>query len=308
MSALIDSLVPVFLVIVAGWAARSSGLVAQEAWSGFEKVTYHILFPALIISVLAKADLGSVPFFDMGAVLACSVLAMAALLVGLRHWLSRHAGVDGPAFCSIFQGVTRWNSFVALGLAANLHGSIGLTLASVSVVAMVPLLNVLAVAVHARYASAEAVPFLKQVQALAGNPFIWSCALGIFLNLTGLPTGKTVGSFLDILGRASLGAGLLVVGAGLDLRGLRRPKPALAIGVGLRLVGMPLVAWMLALLAGLSGPAMSVTILSAAVPAASGSYILSRQMGGDFVLMAEILTLQTLAAMLTLPLAMALLG
>ncbi len=37
------------------------------------------------------------------------------------------------------------------------------------------------------------------------------------------------------------------------------------------------------------------------MPTASASYILARQMGGDAPLMAEIVTLQTLAAMLTMP-------
>jgi malonate transporter and related proteins len=39
-----------------------------------------------------------------------------------------------------------------------------------------------------------------------------------------------------------------------------------------------------------------------AVPTASASYILARQLGGNASLMAEILTLQTLCAMVTIPL------
>jgi predicted permease len=38
------------------------------------------------------------------------------------------------------------------------------------------------------------------------------------------------------------------------------------------------------------------------VPTASGAYILARQMGGDGPLMAEILSFQTVLAMLTIPL------
>jgi predicted permease len=38
------------------------------------------------------------------------------------------------------------------------------------------------------------------------------------------------------------------------------------------------------------------------VPTAAASYILARQMGGDAPLMAEIATLQTVLAMLTMPL------
>jgi predicted permease len=45
-----------------------------------------------------------------------------------------------------------------------------------------------------------------------------------------------------------------------------------------------------------------------AVPTASASYILARQLGGNATLMAEILTLQTLAGMATIPVLLASMG
>ena len=61
-------------------------------------------------------------------------------------------------------------------------------------------------------------------------------------------------------------------------------------------------------LAGVSGVELTVVLIASAVPTASASYILARQYGGDAPLMAEILTMQTVLALLTLPLAVALLG
>ena len=43
-----------------------------------------------------------------------------------------------------------------------------------------------------------------------------------------------------------------------------------------------------------------------AVPAASNSYILARQLGGDAPLMAQILTVETMLAAATMPVAIAL--
>ena len=43
-----------------------------------------------------------------------------------------------------------------------------------------------------------------------------------------------------------------------------------------------------------------------AVPAASNSYILARQMGGDAPLMAQILTFETVLAAITMPIAIGL--
>jgi malonate transporter len=44
----------------------------------------------------------------------------------------------------------------------------------------------------------------------------------------------------------------------------------------------------------------------AAVPASSSAYVLARQMGGDAPLLAQIITLQTILAALTMPIAIAL--
>ena len=105
-----------------------------------------------------------------------------------------------------------------------------------------------------------------------------------------------------MLGKASLACGLLVVGAGLDLSRLKRPHPAMILSLVLRLICMPLLASLIAKSLGLTGVHLGVVIISTAVPTASGAYILARQMGGDGPLMAEILSFQTVLAMLTIPL------
>ena len=60
--------------------------------------------------------------------------------------------------------------------------------------------------------------------------------------------------------------------------------------------------------AGVHGDDMTVTIIAASVPSASAAYVLARQMGGNAGLMAEILTLQTLLALLSMPVLISLLG
>lgn len=58
---------------------------------------------------------------------------------------------------------------------------------------------------------------------------------------------------------------------------------------------------MAALALGLSGAALAAVIICLAVPSASASYILARQMGGDAPLMAAILTAQTVLSFATMP-------
>ena len=74
----------------------------------------------------------------------------------------------------------------------------------------------------------------------------------------------------------------------------------------LKLVVMPAIAIALGLAFGLSGASLGVVACCAAVPAASNAYILARQLGGDAPLMAQILTLQTMLAVFTMPVVIAL--
>jgi predicted permease len=65
---------------------------------------------------------------------------------------------------------------------------------------------------------------------------------------------------------------------------------------------MPLLALALARLIGVAGDDLALVVIAGAVPSASTSYVLARQLGGNAPLMAEILALQTLLAMMTMPL------
>lgn len=300
------ALVPVFLLIVLGYALRQTLITEERGWTAIERLVYYVLFPALLIDTLARAPLHAVPVAGVGGALLLSVLVMSALCMALRPVLLTRFGVDGPAFTSVFQGATRWQTFVALSVAGNLYGDIGIALASVAMVAMIPLLNVFSVAVLAHYAAPKRPAWGRILLTIASNPLIWACAIGLAINLSGIALPRPLHDFADALGRCSLALGLLVVGAGLHLDGVRRPKPAALITVALKLAVMPLIAIGLGILFGLSGTSLAVVACCAAVPAASNAYVLARQMGGDAPLLAQILTLQTALAVVTMPVAITL--
>lgn len=299
---MINSLVAVFLVIATGWGLKATDLVSASHWSGVERLTYQVLFPAVVVHTLAVADLGRLPVLAMGLSLVLTILCVAALLLLARSLLAR-LGVDGPAFTSIFQGSVRWNTFVALALAAGLLGRDGATMMAIAIASMIPLLNVMCVLVLARFAGGRPMSAGATVRSIALNPFIWSSALGLLLNQLQWMLPVALATYADILGRAALGVGLLVVGAGLDLHKLARPRLAHWLAIGVKLVVMPVLAWTLARQFGVSGPALTMTVVAAAVPTATAAYFLARDLGGDAPLMAEITTMQTLLALGTLPLA-----
>jgi hypothetical protein len=169
MAIVIAALLPVFLLIVLGFVLKRSLMRLETQWHGLERLTYYVLFPALLIQTLVKADLSSVPVAGVGGALLLSALVMSLLCLGLRPLLSRLA-IDGPAFTSIFLGATRWQTYVALAVSGNLYGEIGLALASVAMVAIIPLVNVFSVAVLAHYASPEKQSVRAIAMTVVRNP------------------------------------------------------------------------------------------------------------------------------------------
>src|SRR5947209_13304948 len=292
MAVVIAALLPVFLLIVLGFILKRTLIRPETQWHGLERLTYYVLFPVLLVQTLVKADLTKVPVAGVGGALLLSALVMSLLCLAMRPLLAR-MNIDGPAFTSIFQGATRWQTYVALAVSGNLFGEVGLALASVAMVAIIPLVNVLSVAVLAHYAAPEKQSARTIVMTVVKNPLIWACAIGLFINVIHLPLPKIWHEVADALGSSSLAIGLLVTGAGLHLEGLLRPSVAAAAGVFFKLVLMPLLAIALALWFGLSGTNLVIVAVCSAVPTSPSAYVMARQMGGDAPLLAQIITLQT---------------
>lgn len=307
MGVVIAALLPVFLLIVLGFVLRRSLMRLETQWHGLERLTYYVLFPVLLVQTLVKADLTKVPVAGVGGALLISAVVMSLLCLALRPLLTRWA-VDGAAFTSIFQGATRWQTYVALAVSGNLFGDFGLALASVAMVAIIPFVNVASVSVLAHYASPEKQSVRAIVMTVVRNPLIWACAIGLAINVVQLPLPRIWHEVADALGRSSLAIGLLVTGAGLHLEGMFRPSLAASLAVFLKLILMPVFAVALALWFGLSGTNLVIVTVCSAVPTSSSAYVLARQMGGDAPLLAQIITLQTILAAVTMPIAIALAG
>jgi malonate transporter and related proteins len=290
MPIVLAALLPTFLLIVLGAILKRSLMRLETQWHGLEQLTYYVLLPMLLIQTLVKSDLGKVPVAGVGG---------ALFLLARRQ-------IDGPAFSSILQGAIRWQTYVALAVSRSLYGNDGLALASVAMVAIVPLVNIVSVAVLAHYASPEKQSTRAIAMTVVKNPLIWACAIGLSVNLMHLPLPKLWHDVADALGGSSLAIGLLVTGAGLHLKGLFRPSLAAAVGVVLKLILMPALAVTLAMWFGIGGGNLVIVAACSAVPSSSSSYVLARQMGGDAPLMAHIITLQTILAVITMPIAIAL--
>lgn len=299
MSAILSAMVPIFAIIVLGFLMRRYGPYGDGFWVPAERLNYFMLFPALLLVNLARVELEEIEVLPMALAMAGAVLMVALACYGLRRVMP----IDGPGFAALFQGAVRINGYVAIAGAAGLYDSAGLTLVSIGIAVVIPLVNVLSVLVltaHGRRAGIGAGGRFAAAQ-IARNPIILACAFGLLLNVAGIGLPGPVAEFLDLIGRAALPLGLLSVGAGLDLAAARESYRALAVASGLKLVLLPLATALLCLALGVHGATAVVAVLFNGCPSSASSYILTRQLGGDHRLMAGIITAQTLLAMVTMP-------
>jgi malonate transporter and related proteins len=308
MSFALSALLPVFITILVGAALRATAFIGDDQWRTVDHICYYVLFPAIIVKEIAGADFTGLPVARMALALMAGVIVMSVLLLLLRRPLAILLNLNGPQFSSLFQGATRWHTFIALAIVPPLFGADALALAAIAAAAMTPLLNVINVAVLGVYAAGKPPRASALLLAIIKNPFVLSCVVGILFHSLGLVPPKLLLDVLDIIGKGALGLALLAAGAGLRFEELRATGTTAALATALKLGLMPLLVFLLTSLLGVSGTAQHVAVICAAVPTGSGAYVLARQLGGDAPLVASILTLQVIVAALTLPAITTLLG
>ena len=300
---LLIALAPIALLIMLGAWLKHTGFLEHGFWAQAERLGYYVLLPCLFFHGLATARLDGLPVQGMVGALVLSTVVAAMLLVVSRAFVDG----DDAAFTSVFQGGVRFNNYVGVSAAAGLFGAQGIALAAVANAAIVPTVNILCVLVFARYGSAGRMSASKVMKQLAFNPLVLACFCGIAVQFTGLGLPVGIEPVLKALGQASLPLGLLCVGAALEWGNVRQWIRPVGMSSVVKFLVMPLVTGVACHLFGLGGKAAIAALLFQALPTASSSYIMARQLGGDAPLMAGIIACQTLLAAIALPAAVLLL-
>ena len=294
---LLIALLPIAFLIALGAWLKHRQFLADTFWAQAERLAYYVLLPCLFFHGLATAKLDGVPIQSMVSVLILSTVVVSLMLLGARALITR----DNATFTSVFQGGIRFNNYVGVSAAAGLFGVQGVALAAVANAAIVPTVNILCVLVFARFGSSGRMTFSKVLKQLALNPLVLACFAGGLIQVLGwgLPVG--IEPMLKALGQASLPLGLLCVGAALEFGSIKQWLRPVGYSSLVKFLVMPLVTLGACHLFRLEGKAAIAALLFQALPTASSSYIMARQLGGDAPLMAGIIACQTLLAGVALP-------
>jgi len=302
MSPIILAVAPIFGLIFLGFFLRRVEFPGPGFWPVSERLTYYVLFPALLISGLSGRS------FDESSTGLALTLFVAVCLVAAGLWaLHRLLRINGPVFTSVFQGAIRPNTYVGLSAAAALLGPDWMALSAVALLTLVPLVNVLCVLMLSRHGD-NGGGLKRTLLELVKNPLILSCVVGFMLNGFDVILPVVINDFLTIMGKAALPLGLLAVGAGLRFEGVGEQLLPVAVASVAHLIVLPVIAFVLALFFGLDGVSRDAALIYTAIPVSVSAFILARQMGGDHRVMALIITVQTVLSGVTLPLMLGVFG
>ena len=293
---IMEPLIPIFCIIVLGFAMSQTPVSSRSVWEGLERLTYYLFFPALLISRLSITRFEAAKLLDIGLSLGLALLVFTLLFIGLHRFIAERRESLG----SVYQGGIRFNTYIGLACIEALYGDNGLGLAALCLLVYIPLVNVLSViALTARGRDGNRTT-LVTVSVLT-NPLVLACLIGTVLGLYEVNVPEIVLELLDVLSQPALPLGLLAVGAGIRLMAFGRQSWQLTVAMLGKLLVFPALVAAGTFLFRVPSDLAAVLLLLTCLPAPPSAFILARQLGGDVSLMANIITLQTVVAFFTIP-------
>jgi predicted permease len=305
---ILNSLVPVFLVVLLGGVLRRTGFLTADLVRGTNRLCYWVALPALLFYEIARSPSS---FTEHGKAATVMVLAIVVAL-GLGYVAARLLRQSPGTTATLVQASFRGNlAFIGLPILINAGGT-GEARGAVSAL-------LLGVGTLAANALAVVVLLLGQQskfdrgalrligRQLATNPLIVACAAGALWSAAGAPLPVAVGSTLKALGQTASPLALLAIGATLQSTRLgRQGLRTVWVASLVKVLPVPLAAYVLARLAGLTPWETRAVVVYMACPAAAASYLLVEQIGGDRVVAAGAVVLSTVLSLVSLAAALAL--
>ncbi|MEG8230106.1 AEC family transporter [Candidatus Rickettsia tasmanensis] len=310
MNEIFCSTLPIFLITLLGSIIKNKWLTSEEFWRGIEKLSYFVLFPAMLFNYVSTADLSVASIIKLLVALIISTILVS---IGLIIYQKKY-NIDKVQFTSIFQGSIRYNSYIFFGVSSPLLGSSGLSIVAVISSYMIIFTNILSVMIFAYYIPNKSVTntistsFVLMMKLIVRNPLIIASLVGFVFNYSNLELHLGLKKTLDSLSNAALAIGMLNVGAGLNFTIRQELLHNVMFTSFVKLVAFPLVSVVVLWLMSIDGLDRSVGILYSCLPCASTAYVLSRQLDGDPDSMASIITFTTFFSVVTISIIMYIMG
>ena len=295
--AVIASVLPVYLLIVAGAVLRRTGVLSTEHDTGVMRVVYTVMLPCFILDKI----LGSAVLQSGSVVLWAITLGFGLIMVGIGMGLAvgRLIGLErgtGMRTFALSAGCQNFG-FTAAPVLEILWGTGALALLFVHNIGV----EIAIWSVGIMLMSGErGIPWRR----LMNGPII-AVVIGLTLVALGLDDQVT-GPGRKVISMIGVGAfplAILITGCSMmDLAGTEKPNWRVLVGGALvRLILAPMAILTAAKFLPLPMELRQVLVVQAAMPAGMSSILLARMYGGRPAVAVQIVIATTVLSLLTLP-------
>ena len=299
MIEIISAIGTIFALILLGSYLRLKSVPSEEYWLYADKLVYWILFPSFLFYKTSTITITSQLLMPISQTLLAGMLLSVFMIWTSSIWLK----FDSKAASSIVQASGRHNTFIALAIAERLFGESGLLIATLATAILVPVTNIAIVIILVIILNKGQQQLFKKItNDLIRNPILIAIFSGFIFNYLGFKDVIILHDVTSLLGSATLPVVLLCIGASMRFEGLKSTLPALLLSSIGKFIVFPGIVLMLLILLSIPAEIAIILIIYAATPTAASGFALARQMGGDYRLMASLITNQTLISFFTLPL------
>lgn len=281
MSAVVDVVLPVFAIIIAGYAAGRFRWLGEASTDALNRFVYYCALPALFFGSLARID--PVRIFEpsfLAAYTGGQLLIFVAAFV-----LARIAFKNSPAEASLFAmgGIFANSGYMGVPLALVAFGAEGVPPAVVATVFMtmifIAVVTVLIEADPGRRGDGGRI-FRDAARAVYQSPLVMSGLVGVLWSLTGVGLPTSVATFFDLLGSAAGPCALFAIGLFLVGKPIRQDLGEVGALVAIKLLLHPLLTWVLAFhVFAVESTWATVAVVMAAMPAGANCFIVAQRYG-----------------------------
>jgi len=280
MAALIDVILPVFLVIGFGYLAVWKGYFSDAGVDGLMKFTQGFAIPFLLFRAISTLDLQQ--NFDLallGSFYAGALAGFTAGLLGARYIFGRD-WEDSVAigFCGLFSN----SLLLGLPITERAYGVSALA-ANYAIIAIHSpfcyMVGITAMEIARNRGGNLATLPVKVLRAMFNNALIVGIALGFVVNIGGIPLPGVFTDALDLMIRAALPAALFGLGGVLYRYRPEGDLRTILFVVAISLVLHPVVVWGIARANDLSDAALRSAILTAAMAPGINTYVFADMYG-----------------------------
>ena len=298
MSNVINTIIPVFAIILLGWILSWRRFIPSSLIAPLNRLVYYLAIPAMIFSGVAKSTFEA--HFDL-PLLICTLIPpllvfAVALITGILCSLDRpHMGTFMQ--CSFHGNL----GYIGLAVCYYLLGEKGFTSASILAGFLILCQNFLSVLGYQIFSSGmgnggKTWFFIRKI---GGNPVIWSALAGMCFSLFKIPIPETVNRGLRIISGMALPSALLVIGASLSFS-LIKANLRLSLLAGLlKLTVLPAFGLAAYHLAGVEPALFLPGLILLSAPTATISYVMAGEMGGATDFASAAISTNTLLSALT---------